>query len=393
MDVEDPDPARRYARIVKMTAGYRKIPAMVRVRFLDGSDMLLPWGGPHSARLSHEQSADWEALVRRNKGLQEQEPETESDAGGGGEREGGAGSGEEKGAASKGDDKGEDEDQDEEGGERKRGSGRERKGQGDRQETGASAVEVGASDDKYDEYVAQLMGIDDDDDEDTDDGNDKETDGQGDEGSNDDDDDDDDDDDLMAEFMGLDDEEGEDAADDVDGSVAHVLDRASVLGEVDIPSFSSGARGTPSSRPQRQEQEEQQEEQNDGFIGLSIEMSADMELYFDSLDDATVVLQQPEPCSCDDSLEPIEDPSIHITTPPSLVVSPRAVSASTSRKHRQWHYNLGPSYVRIGGKDYLIPRAKLRASMEAFVGPDDTQLSGSAFPGLPASAHRQLHNT
>lgn len=84
MDVEDPDPARRYARIVKMTAGYRKIPAMVRVRFLDGSDMQLPWGGPHSARLTHEQSADWEALVRRSKGLQEQELETESDAGGGG---------------------------------------------------------------------------------------------------------------------------------------------------------------------------------------------------------------------------------------------------------------------------------------------------------------------
>jgi hypothetical protein len=306
-------------------------------------------------------------------------------------RVGWGGGGEERGAGSKGNDKAEDEDHDEEGGERERGSGRGRKGQGDRQETGASAVEVGASDDKYDEYVAQLMGIDDDVDDDDDyaddDGNDKETDGQGDEGSN-----DDDDDDLIAEFMGLDDEEGEDAVDDVDGSVTKVLDRTSVLGEVDIPSFNSGARATPSSQPQRQEQEEQ-EEQNDGFIGLSIEMSADMELYFDSLDDATVVLQQPEPCSCDDSLGPIEDPLIHITTPPNLVVSPRAVSASTNRKHRQWHYNLGPSYVRIGGKDYLIPKAKLRASMEAFVGPDDTQLSGSTFPRLPAPAHRLLHNT
>ena len=393
VDMDDPDPARRYARIVKMTAGYRKIPATVRVRFLDGSDMQLPWGGPHSARLSHEQSAEWETLVRRNKGMQELEPETESDAGREGEGEDEGGSGEGRDAASKGNDKDE-----EEGGEPERGPGRVREDQGDGQDKGLSAMEVDASDDMYDKYVAQLMGIDDDDDDGNDKdkgkerthGKEKETDGRGDEDSI--DDDDDDDDDLMAEFMGLDDEEGEDAAGDVDGRVANVLDRASVLGEADVPSFSSGARVTPSSQPQQQEQEEQHEERNDGFIGLSIEMSADMELYFDCLDDATIVLQQPEPCNCDDSLEPIEDPSMHIATPSSLVVSPRAVSASTSRKHRQWHYNLGPTYVRIGGKDYLMPKAKLRACMEAFVGPEETQLPGPVFPRLPVPAHR-LPNT
>ena len=51
----------------------------------------------------------------------------------------------------------------------------------------------------------------------------------------------------------------------------------------------------------------------------------------------------------------------------NLIIAPRATRGSTNRKLASWNFHLGPTYMRINNKDYMIPKATMRADLGDFV--------------------------